>query len=1046
MSLFSPNYHFTGTYSAYGGYRVDTYDLITEQAGPGTFYFFVKNVGFPYVQAILVSEWSLSNYTNVLFNRDTYFNVSTSETSGIKYENNSYNYNYNYNNRKRYASSTATVRGAYVTDNNTTFYDISKKNYVDLHVIGTAPLVIRSQQFSIGTITGHHNAVIITDFGVKLTFLNNFLLLQYVDFRIFNATILKDSNITINKNGILSSFNPYKLSNLDENINYSTFFDILTVNFGGILRFFNETNGIDSNRIILNHGSILEINKNTEIFSKFLTINSSTIRQISTLKSYFSNSFLTDSNFTDTDHQYLNTSIVTVNLIIDKNCDVEIISTLIVKGVIIKNYGTIKLLNNSMIKENSEEIMNNNNNYDNNLISYLSIEKNGILLLTSSSALLEIPFWIKNGGFISVLKNSKLQINNGGICDNNCTVNVMKNSELIFQYNPIVFQPLGKIVGDGLINIKSILYPPLVIDSKIIVRISTLGILFYTNKNMSMVNFYSLYNNLYQIKDNIMINNNNNNDDNNRINFFMTNISISMGGKFRISENVNVNINNINLNDGLINIYNNSTLFLSNSLNFTSGEIDGNGILNIQKNGFLFLSPIDSINSIISRVNVKNYGNIYAYYNTINFIKYPIINNYGNIKFYGFQNWENNQLLSSYEDSFSINWENAPKGNIYENYDLIKCAKKCINNEIISSTIGNAEILIENYVSCKSFLYNKKTNICQINSQYVSTSTYTPNVTYTWDVYNKNDIWLKSPKIINYVNATILAYPEKHSLLLGNTININLDIQNYGIIKIASKIILFFGYEFVHFKNGILQIFGIFKTRKSSMSGLLLGNGSIHFLNTNNTLITNDTVKSDVNFEYHNLETSIISENLNVNIYSIVNVNKYCTILLFHNLLIDNGKLNILTNSLYLNVTNLSMLNNGVVQTNQIVRTKYNDNYQKCENNTILNQELIYFNNFSSCYDIVIYSINITVSTGSVIFGSFSYVHAVFLSVDFNSSITSKGRGYSYQNIDLNATSKYEFYGKIDFFAFVSYLSNININLNININISMNINKVINVL
>ena len=1010
VTFFSTNYFFTGTYTAYGGYRIDTYDFITEQAGPGTFYFFIKKSGLPYVQALLVSEWSLFNYTAVLFNKNSPFNatanlITTSATDD--------NINY-YSDSRRYASSTSNLRAAYVTDNSTIFQKISNIKYIDLHIVGTAPLVVRSQYFSIGTISGHNGAVVIADSGVKLKFPQNSIILKKVDLRIFNGTMSEGSNVTVNKGGILSLFNPSIKNNVNSNIkpnvngrkNGFLFFNFLTVNSGGILRFFNETNGIDGNNLILNNGSLVEIQKNVEIFTDLLNIQNSTFSQISSLKSYFSHTFLTDSNFTNSDFQYLNTSMVDVNLSINKNCYTKIISSLIINGVLINNYGTFELLNNSTILTHSEKIQNKIKNYNYDKISYLSIEKNGKLFVSSSNSLIVIPLLIKNGGILNIIKKSNLLIYGGGICENNCTINVTKSSKIIFEYNPFASLPYGKMIGDGSINIKSIFYPPLVLNSMISVQISALGVLTYQNKNISAITFHYLFNNLDNLKENILTN---------KMDFFINNITVTEGGKTKISNNINVNINNVILNSGSITINNNGTLFIFNSFNLLSGNIDGNGILIIEKTGFLNFLPVDSASSIISKINIINYGNINAYEKTINFIKSSTINNFGNIQFFGFQHWENNQILSSFESSFPINWENAPSGSIYENSNLIKCAEKCVNNQIISSTVGKAEILFENMIPCKSFLFNKKTKICQINSQVVSTSIYTPNVTYTWDVYNKNNLWLKAPTVINHENATFFAYPKERSSPLDNSININLDFKNYGIIKIAPKITVLFDYEFVQYQRGTSQIFGTFKTRKSSINGLIAGNGSIHFLDTNNTIITNNTVKSNLNFENHNLETSIISQELKVNIYTLININKNCKILSFNQLLIDNGILNILSNNLYLNVTKLNIKNNGTIQTKKTIITNRNDDYENCKNPSIIMLKPSYLSNFSSCYDLIINSTNITVSTGGTIYGSFSYVQTVFLSVDSNSSITSKGRGYSYQNIDLNTTSKYQFYGKMIF-------------------------------
>ena len=232
------------------------------------------------------------------------------------------------------------------------------------------------------------------------------------------------------------------------------------------------------------------------------------------------------------------------------------------------------------------------------------------------------------------------------------------------------------------------------------------------------------------------------------------------------------------------------------------------------------MTPTETVNSLISEITIQNYGNIYAYENTMNFIKYSTLNNYGKIFFHGSQIWENNHTLSGYEDPFPINWEFAPKGQIYENTAVSVCAEKCSNFQIILSTAGKALKFSEKNIPCKSFLYNVKNKICQINSEIVSTRTYTPNVTYTWDVYIKNNNWLKISKIINHENGTFLT---EHSLPQESSVNLN--FENYGNISISKTVNFTFGFNFLQNGNGNIQIDGSVNIRKSSLNGKIYGNG-----------------------------------------------------------------------------------------------------------------------------------------------------------------------------------------------------------------------------
>ena len=155
----------------------------------------------------------------------------------------------------------------------------------------------------------------------------------------------------------------------------------------------------------------------------------------------------------------------------------------------------------------------------------------------------------------------------------------------------------------------------------------------------------------------------------------------------------------------------------------------------------------------------------------------------------------------------------------------------------------------------------------------------------------------------------------------------------------------------------------------------------------------------------------MIAKNLQINIFGIVNVISKCTILYFRRLFVQNGELNVNGNSLYLNVSEINIGNNGIIKTNNVNRTINNDNYNQC------NQTIYLFNNgnningnkafsvsyFKSCFDLLIRTNNLSIYGGGKMDVSYAEIVTDTLHIRYNASISAVGRGYSNENANKTA-------------------------------------------
>jgi hypothetical protein len=441
--------------------------------------------------------------------------------------------------------------------------------------------------------------------------------------------------------------------------------------------------------------------------------------------------------------------------------------------------------------------------------------------------------------------------------------------------------------------------------------------------------------------------------------------------------------------------------------------LKGNGLLEIRSTGELLLLSNDDSNTIISEIAINNYGNIYVYNYTITWIKYSLLSNYGKIHFIGNQKWLYNNILSSYEKALSRNYERYTDSNViqgqifFTNYTIIDCANKCNAkySESINKVKNNIINTNENYFNCDSFIHNSRLRLCQINTkpltkQIVSSGSSDGNITNLWFLYIKNEKYIKISRVLNYENGIIHLQSNQFKIFL------NLEIFNYGTINVLNNSIVNFGMNFIQYEIGILNIHGALLLHSSVLDGVVNGTGTLIYANMYSNIY--DCTHShciDNSTNYNTLMTSIVAIDLSVEVSSILNVMSSSMVLRLKRLSLNNGTLNVLEKSLYLNVISLDIMNNGKIRaSNNVERLIRNDNYDGkiCDivNDTLnFNFTVNRSYSFSSCYDILVYSTNIRMTHGGILDTSYGMIVGMNIEIGVNSSITSTGRGFGNDNI-----------------------------------------------
>jgi hypothetical protein len=139
-------------------------------SGPGTIFFNIHNTVDTNIQAVLISNNQIMNYTQNIYEK--------------KIVN-----NFNNNTVNRYKNSGSIIRGAYIYDGDAIFKKYANNMHIDVHIIGNSSLVVRSDYFSIDQIIASGGGVVTAESYSKIGFLNKFILIENVDFRMRNGSI-----------------------------------------------------------------------------------------------------------------------------------------------------------------------------------------------------------------------------------------------------------------------------------------------------------------------------------------------------------------------------------------------------------------------------------------------------------------------------------------------------------------------------------------------------------------------------------------------------------------------------------------------------------------------------------------------------------------------------------------------------------------------------------------------------------------------------------------------------------------------------------------
>lgn len=310
---------------------------------------------------------------------------------------------------------------------------------------------------------------------------------------------------------------------------------------GGILRIFNDSVRITGHSIYLNNGSKVEIYQKLAVYSLFLYVYDTIIER----------------NTVDCGGIHYESPI----FMISNNSYTKILSNVCLNGSIFENYGVLTMGKNSQISTMTSDLI--AIGQSTNIISYLQLQSHSTLLINSGvKAYINAPIWSKSNSVIMMHSNSTLFINDGGICDDHGVFNISINSQIVLTSNVYIFNPYSQIIGSGVLDIKTTVYPPLNLSKLPKLMVHEHGIMSYTNFNVSNPRLG------YNLGDMGVVGVSYNEK-------YISDIFID-GGGIRLEQNVSVLISDITLYSGSLITDSNSTIGVDGKFSYYSGLIEGN--------------------------------------------------------------------------------------------------------------------------------------------------------------------------------------------------------------------------------------------------------------------------------------------------------------------------------------------------------------------------------------------------------------------------------------------------------------------------------------
>eukprot|EP01038_Epipyxis_sp_PR26KG_P006691 gene6691-9175_t len=890
------NITFDGHWDITGGYLHPTYDLSNaEQAGPGTIFVYI---GGNETQAIVTSNSVLRNYINkVSFPSSCNYSNFSSVKSSLKF------------------------RGSYLFESDSDF--LNQNCNIDLHVVGSAPLIIAGNRFCLSRTFGSgSNPAVIADFGANLNFSSSNYTLQSITLELKNCTYPTQSELTVSNYGILY------LSNSATDL-YD--FYRLTINAFGSIK---SSYGVSITSKTINFNSYSSLLSNGT-----LSLRSNNIS--------FEDSKLIGSSFSLTIGGESVTRDVT-DIIFHADSSVSMQGDITLSNVKLINYGFVYF-------ENSLRVL----GVSKNEIFQTNSTVQGVLLKANANATIEVTFNVY--GILTFNNNAFLRILRGGQCNSSCSLLLESNNNSLWVENNL-FK----------------------IGNSAVLRGSSGSIAILNNGSITMPNYISSIAPMIIVSHSgsVVL-------DDEKYEFHST-FSIEKYGSVTLLNSTVLEASHFLLNEGTLQLLSSSSVELCQNTSWLiSGTIKGNGSMIIQDTASVFGGANTYNNELkILQTNIYNFGSVSFLNGNVQWAQSSKLFNYGNLTFNGSQVWLFNESIYAYQDTGLCTFDSLPYGGVtyYNTTTIEQCADYCTDNSVFHTKSVAIQQLEEEYLTCQSFLYNYKLQLCQVHINPINelTGCIVPfddeTNEFNWRSMLKIDSWTKSPTFINQLQGNI-------RFSSNSTCEIHIPLINSGsIITEESSSVYLLGYV-DHNSFGKLTVNGnLYLTPgndDNQFSGQIDGFGIIQFDSSSSN-------KGSLTYLNTALSIPYISMIIKGNVVAWSDMN-------------------------LLHVLDLT-LSGGLFKLNVPV-TLLVENYTHIENGgkifsttTAITNDL----DCTTCYDLNLTSTIIVLSSNGTIDVSFGYITALEnITIISSSSISCTGRGYSSSNYGsrLSWTGKYSLLG-----------------------------------
>jgi hypothetical protein len=783
IAVYADTLSFIGSFDVSGGYRPRTAKADNENAGSGSFYVNACIVGGSSacvdVQALVVADTSTKSYWPFLRNRQSN-QTRSSEVSPKR--------------TLLYHETTPRRKGSYVIDSSSQF---STAVPLDVHIIGSSPIVFRGQLIEVGNIVGSESAVVIFENGIFVSANQNNVTLEDCTIYVANATFASNIDYVVGKNAQLVLYNNHEFQ----------FKSVRLRDYGSLITL-NQTMPLSGERLIFaSSGGMLALSASADL-------------SVASIEIYEGLFTCASASATDQDpslHINISTgTLMTVHgaMYLDSSLTLDIHGQLIFGNANVEqlSYGSSGSILLGESDDNSRQA-----------VILISSESN-MTVADNSTTYIYSDLIIDGNIYIDSL--AILNLRRGSTtCVSNHTISTQTGSSFVIDQSASVNTQAcpEAFLGDGqvIVQRRGALYPANLLPSQLTdIHVRNEGIISFEN-----ISHYDVYTDLY----------------------------IDAEGILNLQSNTTVSIHqNLFFLSGVLKFgAPTSFLNISGHIYLSNGLIYGPGYLTLKENGILVSTNSSSIvdtyvgedpsyetellysQLTILQTSIINRGSMSFTNNIVNFARGLRFHNLGSILLHDCR-WNNQQrlfayrLYQSYDPVYSyLGLEVNPTGHLYENVTQVSCAALCQNqHKLYSHQLVSTQKFVDEPYACVGFFYQQKTSICQLRFTRSATdvSNLAPieladfespanvSIDYLWDFFAIDAAWAKDSKVVNYVSGTIAITSNSYL----NTISI--PFENDGLLLIPASSTMTVSDRFVHNAIGNILLNGTLAFTGSSLA------------------------------------------------------------------------------------------------------------------------------------------------------------------------------------------------------------------------------------